>query len=61
VSWPWFVALALLAIPLHLDPLNRLPLLPSVLVLLFPFSIPILMMTRRSLSSPTAQDHFARS
>jgi glycosyl transferase family 87 len=49
VSWPWIVSLVLLLLlrP-RLDSPNRLPLLPSLLVLFFPLLLPLLLMTRRS-------------
>jgi hypothetical protein len=49
VSWPWIVSLVLLLLlrP-SLDSSNRLPLLPSFLVLFFPLLLPLLLMTRRS-------------
>jgi Glycosyltransferase family 87 len=48
VSWPWIVSLVLLLFRPRLDSPNRLPLLPSVLVLFFPLLLPLLLMTRRS-------------
>ena len=61
VSWPWVIALALMAVGLHLDPLNHLPLLPSTLVLFFPFLLPVLLITRRSDVSMLARNGFAHS
>jgi len=49
VSWPWIVSLVLLLLLRPpLDSSNRLPLLPSFLVLFFPLLLPLLLMTRRS-------------
>jgi len=42
-AWPWIASFALLAHPPQLDSLSRLPLLPSALVLLFPFLVSWLM------------------
>jgi len=55
-AWPWIASLALLAHPPRLDSLSRLPLLPSALVLLFPFLVSWLMFVRqpRSASSVSA-------
>jgi len=61
VSWPWVIALALMAVSIHLDPLNHLPLLPSTLVLFFPFLLLVLLITRRSDTSMLARDGFAHS
>ncbi|MGA7752232.1 MAG: glycosyltransferase family 87 protein [Candidatus Sulfotelmatobacter sp.] len=47
VGWPAVVSLALLIYAPRLDSLNRLPLLPAVLALLFPFVVPLLMYFRR--------------
>jgi hypothetical protein len=47
VGWPAVVSLALLIYAPPLDSLNRLPLLPAVLALLFPFMVPLLMYFRR--------------
>jgi hypothetical protein len=46
-SWPWITELALLAFPPQTKSLSRLPLLPLSLVLLIPFLIPPLLMSRR--------------
>jgi|HubBroStandDraft_5_1064220.scaffolds.fasta_scaffold24254_2 hypothetical protein len=48
VSWPWIISTALLLFPPSLDSPNQLPLLPSFLVLFFPLTLPLLLMTRRS-------------
>lgn len=57
VSWPCVTALALLFFPPDLHSPNRLPLLPSLLVLWFPFILPLLVRaTQRGsaqLTSPT--------
>ena len=47
VSWPWLAELALLVLPLHLKSLRPIPLLPSALVLLLPFFLPLLLRARR--------------
>ena len=47
-SWPWIISTALLLFPPSLDSPNQLPLLPSFLVLFFPLTLPLLLMTRRS-------------
>lgn len=46
-SWPWIVSSVLLLFPPRLNFPNRLPLLPSVLVLFFPLLLPLLLMSRR--------------
>jgi hypothetical protein len=43
VTWPWATALLLLFFPPHLNSPNRLPLLPSALVLYLPFILPIVL------------------
>ncbi len=48
LAWPWIVQAILLAHPPQIDSPNRLPLLPSVLVLLFPFLVGWLGITQRS-------------
>ncbi len=48
VSWPCIVSFALLLFPPHLDSTNRLPLLPSALVLFVPFIFFVLLIMRRS-------------
>ncbi len=55
VTWPWIVQAILLVHPPQIDSPNRLPLLPSVLVLLFPFLVGWLGITQRS-RWLTAQD-----
>ncbi len=47
VAWPTVVSLVLLAHPPQLDSLSRLPLLPSALVLLFPFVVAWLTIARQ--------------
>ncbi len=47
LTWPWISSLVMLADPPRLDSMSRLPLLPSALVLLFPFVVPLLMFFRR--------------
>jgi Glycosyltransferase family 87 len=47
VSWPWITSLLLLLFPPQVHSLNQLPLLPSVLVLLFPLFLPLFLATRR--------------
>lgn len=47
VMWPWLVQLVFLFHPPQLDSMNRLPLLPSVLLILFPFVVPLLLYIRR--------------
>lgn len=49
LTWPWLVQAILLLHPPEIDSPNRLPLLPSVLVILFPFLVAWLVITRRSL------------
>jgi hypothetical protein len=46
-TWPWITSLALLAHPPQLDSMTRLPLLPVVPVLAFPFLVSWLMFVRR--------------
>jgi hypothetical protein len=46
-SWPWAASLVMLVFPPQLKSLSALPLLPSALVLLLPFLLPILLMARR--------------
>jgi hypothetical protein len=46
-AWPWIASLALLLHPPRLDSLSRLPLLPSALVLLFPFLVAWLTFVRQ--------------
>lgn len=50
-AWPWIASLALLAHPPRLDSLSRLPLLPSALVLLFPFLVSWMMFVRQPRST----------
>ncbi len=47
VAWPFAVSLALLVHPPRLNSLSRLPLLPAVLALLFPFLVPLLVYFRQ--------------
>jgi len=47
VLWPWLVQTVLLVKPPQLHSMNRLPLLPAVLVILFPFVVPLLLYIRR--------------
>jgi hypothetical protein len=55
VAWPWIVSLVLLLFPPHLDSTNRLPLLPSALVLFVPFLLLLLLVTRlRPVGEPSA-------
>lgn len=49
LTWPWLMQAILLLHPPQIDSPNRLPLLPSVLVILFPFLVAWLVITRRSL------------
>jgi hypothetical protein len=44
VAWPWTTSLLLLLFPPHLNSPNRLPLLPSALVLYLPFILPLLLL-----------------
>jgi hypothetical protein len=46
-AWPWITSLALLAHPPQLESMTRIPLLPSALVLLFPFVVSWLIFVRR--------------
>lgn len=46
LSWPWIISSILLLFPPRLDSPNRLPLLPSFLVLFFPLLLPLLLVTR---------------
>lgn len=50
ISWPWIISSVLLLFPPQLNSPNRLPLLPSFLVLFFPLFLPLLLMTRRGTS-----------
>lgn len=47
VSWPWIASFILLFVSPQLDSPNRLPLLPSLLVVLFPLFLPLILRTRR--------------
>jgi hypothetical protein len=47
VIWPWLAEIVLLVFPPQLKSVSYLPLLPSALVLLVPFLLPLLWMTRR--------------
>ena len=49
LEWPWIMQAILLMHPPQINSPNRLPLLPSVLVILFPFLVAWLLMARRSL------------
>lgn len=49
LAWPWIMQVILLMHPPQIDSPNRLPLLPSVLVILFPFLVAWLVIARRSL------------
>jgi len=51
-AWPWIASLVLLLFPPRLDSTNRIPLLPSVLVLFVPFLLLMLLLTR---SGPTSE------
>jgi hypothetical protein len=51
-AWPWIASLVLLLFPPRLDSTNRIPLLPSVLVLFVPFLLLMLLLTR---SEPTSE------
>jgi hypothetical protein len=53
ISWPWIAGLALLLFPPDLGSPSRLPELPSFLVLLVPFLLPVLLLTRRGKSART--------
>jgi hypothetical protein len=46
-AWPWIVSAALLAHPPQVDSLSRVPLLPSLLVLLWPFLVALLLFYRQ--------------
>ena len=46
-AWPWITSLALLAHPPQLESMTRIPLLPSALVLVFPFLVSWLIFVRR--------------
>jgi hypothetical protein len=48
LAWPWIMQAILLMHPPRIDSTNRLPLLPSVLVILFPFLAGWLGITQRS-------------
>ncbi len=48
VAWPWIASLVLLLFPPRLDSTNRLPLLPSVLILFVPFLLLLLLLTKSS-------------
>jgi hypothetical protein len=48
VAWPWIASVVLLLLPPRLDSTNRIPLLPSALVLFVPFLLLSLLMTRLS-------------
>jgi len=52
VAWPWIASVVLLLLPPRLDSTNRIPLLPSVLVLFVPFLLLMLLLTR---SGPTSE------
>jgi hypothetical protein len=56
LSWPWIAEIVLLAVPPQVKSQSRLPLLPSILVLLLPFLLPILLMTKRL---PSAAKQFS--
>ncbi len=49
IAWPWLVDLMLLAHPPQVDSLSQLPLLPSLLVLLFPFLLALVSVRREAL------------
>ncbi|HZZ16057.1 MAG TPA: glycosyltransferase family 87 protein [Candidatus Sulfotelmatobacter sp.] len=51
VIWPWIVSLVLLLSPPRLDSPSQLPLLPSFVIVFFPFFLPLLLMTRRTPAS----------
>ncbi len=51
LAWPGITSLALLLHPPRLDSLSRLPLLPSALVLLFPFLVAWLIFVRQPQSA----------
>ncbi len=53
-AWPSIAALVLLLVPPNVQSMSRLPLLPSALVLLVPFAVPVWLMTRRAETSPAA-------
>ena len=46
LAWPFVVSMVLSVHTARLDSFNRLPLLPAVLALLFPFVVPVLMYFR---------------
>jgi Glycosyltransferase family 87 len=48
VAWPWIASFVLLLLPPRLDSTNRLPLLPSALVLFVPFLLLPLLLTKSS-------------
>ena len=52
IAWPWTVQVAMLIHPPAVESMSRFPLLPSVLVLLFPFVIPVLMYLREDSAAP---------
>jgi Glycosyltransferase family 87 len=59
VGWPWAIASVLLIFPPRLNSTSQLPLLPSFLVLFFPFFLSVLLLTGRgvaSASQPGATD-----
>jgi len=53
-GWPWIVSLALLLRPPNLNSPNQTPLLPSFLVSFVPLLLPLLLMTKRTETSPPA-------
>jgi hypothetical protein len=60
-SWPWITSAVLLAFPPNLNSPSRMPLLPSLLVSLFPLFLPLLLLSRRgdtaALQLATADSH----
>ena len=55
LAWPWILELALLIFPPNVRSSSRLVLLPSSLVPLIPFVLPILLMTLRTLVPATTE------
>ncbi len=48
IGWPWIASAAMLIFPPQLKSHSHLPLLPSALVLLVPFLLPVLVAARRT-------------
>jgi hypothetical protein len=61
VIWPWTVSLVLLLSPPRLDSPSQLPLLPSFLIVFFPFFLPLLLISRRAPASRSQVPNFRPS